>query len=238
METRRRDAGAPRARLIHAGLSRLPPIPRWVGVLALLWIAAGEVASETWYRLHETQLIATTRWSVAWPSHSPHFRKTAVPEKALAILRCSNSDAAAWEDDVGNQWSAFMLRWDPGKNSAQLAKGHQPDICFPAAGARLVKDFGNVDVQAGGVRIPFRHESFEMGSEPVNVFYCLWPDRVSKHEKTLLEDGSQASRIQAVMVGKRNIGQQVLELVLTGPESPETAVSLLRQHIPDVIQID
>jgi len=238
METRRRDAGAPRARLIHAGLSRLPPIPRWVGVLALLWIAAGEVASETWYRLHETQLIATTRWSVAWPSHSPHFRKTAVPEKALAILRCSNSDAAAWEDDVGNQWSAFMLRWDPGKNSAQLAKGHRPDICFPAAGARLVEDFGQVTVPVRTFEIPFHHETFDTGGQLVHVFYCLWPDRVAPHENPLLEDGSQMSRLLAVLAGKRHLGQQVLELVIAGPESESDALKLMTSSLPGLVQVD
>ena len=234
MKPARKDLAPP----VTEETSRLPILPRWVGIGALVWIFASELGTEAWYRGHETQLVGNVKWSVAWPTQSTEFKKSPVPEKSLAILRCSNSEAASWQDDEGNQWSAFLLRWKPGKNSAQLAKGHQPDICFPAAGARLVKDFGQVDVETGGFRIPFRHESFEMGSGLVHVFYCLWSDRVSQHEKPLLEDGSQSSRIQAVMVGKRNIGQQVLELVLAGPDSAETAVSLLRQHLPDLVQID
>jgi exosortase len=227
------SAGVPRT-----GASCLPAIPRWVGVLALLWIGAGEVGSETWYRVHETRLIATTRWSVAWPAQSPRFTKTAVPEKALAILRCSNSDAAAWGDDAGDQWSGFLLRWNPGKNSAQLAKGHRPDICFPASGARLVEDFGQVMVPVRAFEIPFHHETFDTGGKLVHVFYCLWPDRVSPQEKPLREDGSQASRLLAVFAGKRNLGQQMLELVLAGPESEREAVAVIKSTLPRIIQED
>ncbi len=215
-----------------------PLIPRWVGILALVWIGAGELAAEAWYRSHEISLIATSRWSLAWPVQSPRFRKTAVPENSLAILRCSSSDAGIWDDDAGNQWSAFLLRWKAGKNSAQLAKGHRPDICFPAAGARLIDDFGQMTVPVHEIEIPFRHQTFEMGGKLVHVFYCLWPDRVSPNEKPLLEDGSQASRLQAVVAGKRHLGQQVLEIVIAGPESQSEAVSLLQQHLPMLIRLE
>jgi exosortase len=230
----------PRARCVGPafapGVTVFPLIPRWVGIGALLWIGVGEIIVEAWYRAHETGLIDTTRWSLAWPAQSPRFRKTGVPENSLAILRCSSSDAAAWEDDAGNQWSAFLLRWKPGKNSAQLAKGHRPDICFPAAGARLLEDFGQVRVPVNDFEIPFHHQTFETGGKMVHVFYCLWPDRVSPNERPLLEDGSQASRLQAVLAGKRNLGQQVLEIVIVGSESQSDAVSILKANLPALIR--
>jgi exosortase/archaeosortase family protein len=217
------------------GLVRL--IPPWVGIAALLWIVAGEVSSELWYRLHERELIATPRWFAEWPTQSRNFKTTILPEKSLAILRCSNSEGASWEDTQGNQWSGFLLRWKPGKNSAQLAKGHRPDICFPAAGARLQQDFGQVSVKVRDFEIPFRHQSFETGEALVHVFYCLWPDRVSPNEKPLLEDGSQWSRLEAVLAGKRHLGQQVLELVLLGQMTQNEAVAALQRIIPDLIQV-
>src|SRR5260221_5427041 len=76
----------------------LRSVPWWAGICALVWIATGEVSSELWYRLHETRLIPAARWSVAWPTQSLHFKNSGVPQKALSILRCSNSEAAAWED--------------------------------------------------------------------------------------------------------------------------------------------
>ena len=118
------------------------------------WLALCWGLTEAWYRYHESQLISNVRWSVAWPLSNPQYRKTTVPETSLAILRCSNSEAGAWGDDEGNEWSAFLLRWSPGKNSAQLSKGHRPEICLTAAGATALDDYGQVSIPAGGFDLP------------------------------------------------------------------------------------
>jgi exosortase len=211
-------------------------LSRSVAIGVVAWLLTTEVVTEAWYRTHEIDLVSAPRWSVSWPNQSASFKKVSLPENSLAILRCSESDSAAWDDDEGNQWSGFLLRWNPGRNSAQLAKGHRPDICFPAAGARLVEDFGQVTANANGIDLPFRHESFESGSRFLHVFYCLWSDRVSRDEKPLLENGTEASRLQAVLAGKRNLGQQVLEVVVSGPATADEAVSLFRRELPNLVQ--
>jgi exosortase len=212
--------------------------PRFVAIAVILWLGTTEAMTEVWYRVHEANLEPSPRWSVSWPTQNASFKKSSLPPNSLAILRCSDSDSASWDDDQGNQWSAFLLRWNPGRNSAQLAKGHRPDICFPASGARLVQDFGQVTANASGIEMPFRHESFETGSGLLHVFYCLWSDRVSHNEKPLLENGSEASRLQAVLAGKRNLGQQVLEVVVTGPGTSDDAVALFRRQLSDLVHRD
>jgi exosortase len=223
-------AMAPGARLVLPGLSK------WAAFVILLWIGATELTTQAWYGFHEMNLVATPRWSLEWPTQQFAFKKTAVPEKSLAILRCSNSEAGAWQDDAGNQWSAFLLRWKPGRNSAQLAKGHRPDICFPAAGAHLVADYGQTSMRVDDFELPFRHQTFDLGGKTAHVFYCLWPDRVSPNEKPLLEDGSQLSRLYAVLAGKRHLGQQVLEIVIQGPDTKADADDLLRKSLPSLIR--
>lgn len=213
-----------------------PTVPWWLGYAVLAWLGSIEMATELWYRTHETKLVPSVRWHVAWPVQSPEFKSTQIAEKALAILRCSRSECASWQDSRGDQWSGFFLRWEPGKNSAQLAKGHRPDICFPAAGATLVEDCGPVFVTANGVNLPFSHLTFERGGRLLHVFYCLWSDRVPLAGQALVEDGSRASRLQAVLAGERNLGQQALELVLQGPETKEEAVALLRQQLPQLVR--
>lgn len=231
---KRRDAPA-RARPVSP-LSGLRVVPAWAGLSALLWIGLGEALSELWFRAHETKLMPTVHWSAAWPTQSTRFQTGAVPQIALSVLRCSSSSAASWQDGAGNQWSGFFLCWKPGRNSAQLAKGHRPEICLPAAGARLLQDYGQIAILVQDFEIPFRHQLFESGDSTVNVFYCLWPDRVALEEKPLLEDGSPWSRLEAVFAGKRNLGQQALELVLLGPESQQEAVRTLRNALPGLIQ--
>ena len=230
----------PRAPRVSPGASAEPPgeslFPRWMGIVILAWLAVVAITTEVWYRVHESSLIPSQRWAVAWPVENPDFKKTVIPEKSRAILRCSDSEAGAWQDEEGNQWSAFVLRWNPGKNSAQLAKGHRPDICFPAAGARLADDFGLVVVEADGISMTFRHQTFESGPRLLHVFHCLWSDRVSTREKPRIEDGSQASRIQAVMIGERNLGQQVFEVVVQGPDSGAAAVALFRSRFPFLVK--
>ena len=213
-----------------------PQTSRWIGLSMMGWLLAVLVATEGWYRYHEKDLIPNLEWSVAWPVDNPQFTKTVVPVNSLAILRCSDSQAAAWEDENDNHWSAFLLRWNPGKNSEQLAKGHRPDICFSAAGARLVDDFGRQTLAANGIPMTFRHQSFATGAKLIHVFYCLWSDRISSHGEPLVENGSYASRLQAVMAGKRNLGQKVLEIVVQGPDSSGDAVAVLKQQLPKLIR--
>ena len=207
-----------------------------MGLAAIGWIATSILATESWYRIHEIGSIPNARWGVAWPEQNPQFKKTEVPKQSLAILRCSHSEAAAWLDEDGNQWSAFVLRWNSGKNSAQLAKGHRPEICFPASGAQLVQEFRQVSLAAKGLELAFRHQSFQTAAGLAHVFYCLWSDRTSPAEPSLLEDESYASRFQAVLAGKRNLGQQVVEIALRGPDSGPDADALLKLRLPSLIQ--
>ncbi len=216
--------------------SVFPPIPLWAGLLILAWVGVAEAATETWYRSHEAHLIPSDRWTMAWPANCPRFQKGKLPDASLAMLRCSNSESASWKDEDGNQWSAFFLRWEPGRNSEQLAKGHRPEICLPAAGLRLVDDLGEIGLQPNGIEMYFRHMRFESGGRLLHVFYTLCSDFGVPNEKPMLEDGTQASRLQAVRAGKRNLGQQVLEIAIQGPDSDDEAVAILKKQLPSLVQ--
>ena len=216
--------------------SAFRPVPRWVGLAMILWIAVIEVGVEAWYRVHEKTLVTNVGWSMAWPAGAPQFQKTELPENSRIILRCDNSQSAAWKDDLGNDWTGFVLQWNPGRNSAQLAKGHRPDICFPAAGAKLAGDFGQVEVAADGVDLKFHYQSFTSGNKLLHVFYCLWSDKISPRDTNQTDDSSRQGRIQAAWVGQRNLGQKVLEIVISGPETSEDAIALLKSQVKALIR--
>ena len=235
---RDKSAATPWGASIGAGQERLPMPPIWFSASAILWLSIAGLSTEFWYRFHESNLVANERWSVVWPADSPAFKRTKVPDGSLAILRCSDSDAASWEDPSGNRWSGFLLRWSPGRNSAQLAKGHRPDICFPAAGAQLLEDHGIITVSVGDVHLPFHYQTFETGQTLSHVFYCLWSDRRSPSAADADEAGSLLSRVRAVTAAKRNLGQQVIELVVQTGDSSDAVIPLFNQTLPGLIQLD
>ncbi len=209
--------------------------PRWVGVGALAWIVLSLALTEIWYRVHEEKSQTNRRWAVIWPKDNPGFLERKIAERSQAMLRCSKSEGAAWTDNAGYQWSGFMLRWEPGRNSTQLAKGHTPDICFPAAGAKLLEDCGAIRLSAGGAALNFKHQIYNAGGREIHVFYCLSSDASAPGEANLPELVTQVSRVRAALAGIRNQGQQALEIVLEGAATPAEARELLTATLPNLI---
>jgi hypothetical protein len=99
----------------------------------------------------------------------------------------------------------------------------------------LVEDLGTVTTEVNGVKIPFKHQTFDSKNGLLQVFYCLWSDRIAENETGPFPTKHSNSRLQAVLDGKRNLGQQVLEIVISGPSSEASAVSLLEQNLPSLV---
>src|SRR5438034_4297267 len=87
-------AGVPPAPMEESQPTRLPlqrPVAPWSFpvsciVFALCWIAAVEFGAHFWYGVHESNLVATTRWDVQWPEGPPHFRGLKVDEQVRRQL--------------------------------------------------------------------------------------------------------------------------------------------------------
>ncbi len=205
-----------------------------VGVL--LWIGAVELLTEIWYRRHETNVEMRPRWSVSWPSSTKEFAEIKISERARSILRYSEGRGIAWRGADSFQWKLIFLRWEPGKNSAQLAKAHTPDICLPGSGYKLQSDLGMQTVPVGGLELPFRQFVFRHRDRVLHVFYCLWNDRSQLDTGPARDDGSVTSRLEAVLAGRRHLGQQVLEIAVAGPSSADEALTALRATLPGMLQ--
>jgi exosortase len=210
---------------------------RWVPAVCLLWLLLVEGTTELWYRVHETDLRQSVRWSVRWPGDCPEYTTGAIPDRALAMLRCSQSGAAVWSDQEGYRWTGFFLRWDPGENSAQLAKGHVPEICLQATGARLRETLAPTEVSVGSLKLPFQQQLFERDGELFHVFYCHWSDRSVPGKTFEQAEGGRFGRLEAVWAGKRHLGQQVLELALWGAPDSLAATEALKQQVHDLIHV-
>jgi hypothetical protein len=152
------------------------------------------------------------------------------------MLRFNEGRAEMWKDGSGNHWQAFFFRWKPGRNSAQLASAHTPDICLRGVGYQLTSDLGLRTVSVKNINLPFRQYVFMHGLRPLHVFYCRWEDQATQSTGGLGEDGTQTSRFRAVLAGHRHRGQQVLEVAVNGVETPEDALAAFTSQLPQLIR--
>jgi len=66
------------------------------------------------------------------------------------------------------------------------------------------------------------------------VFFCLWEDEA---EKQMGFGGSKyADRLRSVLRGRRGLGQQTLEIVVSGCKSISDAERAVRERLPALIQ--
>ncbi len=212
-----------------------------------IWFLLSEGAIELWYRSHEWGEAANTHWNVAWPANEPRFEDVPIPEESRVILKYNQGRSVRWMDADGLRWTVFFFRWDPGRASALLARSHKPDICLPSAGLHLDEYLGIKNVEAGSLTLPFRSYLFNYKGRPLYVYYCLWEDNQEQSRrpepKTIKEaeadtflEWQPKTRLLAVKDGRRGLGQQVLEITISGSDSEEDAFAALKRRIASLVK--
>ena len=201
------------------------------------WLLAVEGASELWSRAHEARTRRAAPWSVALPAHEAGFRELSFSESTRAILRYNEARSATWADAAGRQWSLVFLRWFPGRASAQLARSHGPEICLPASGAVLRSDLGLRRLQVAKMDLVTHAYIFGIREREMYVFYCLWEDQPADDApQSTRVRMTVASRLEAVWKGRRNLGQQVLEVAVAGPKDAAEAEAEVVRLLGGVIR--
>lgn len=234
-QTRKRRSAPPPPLPSSSGL-RISP--RWCGA-ALSWIVLAEIGTELWYRSHEQESLPSPTWSLQLPSGNPSLITDALPDEAHSMLRYDEGYRAAWNQADGTHWAAIFLRWKPGRNAAQLAQTHAPEVCLTATGLQFSKDLGTRKIQAHGQSFHFRMLEFKFATGPLYVFYLLSEDRqLSQRHQNLLQDYSARSRWEAVRAGRRHLGQRLLEISIARSSSAENSVEQLRTELPSLLKME
>ena len=202
------------------------------------WILFTVIGTEIWYRVHETP--DAVHWSVAWPVYKQGFADISVSKLEAESLLFDEGHGAEWTNEDGSCWVAYFFRWAKGPSRSRiLAREHRPENCFPGAGYKPCGDHGLITVQAQGISIPFHALDFENGGNKVYVFFCLWEDGLKNSERPRIEDKwSRLAKLRSVVLGQRNLGQQTLEIVMTGYGSPEQAEAAFRREIVRLIETE
>ena len=94
-----------------------------------------------------------------------------------------------------------------------------------------------ITVQVKDLPIPFHALDFEDGQDKKYVFFCLWEDGVKTSERPRIDDHwSRLAKLRSVLLGQRNLGQQTLEVVITGYDNPKQAEAAFRSEIVRLIE--
>ncbi len=204
----------------------------------IVWLLFVEVGVHGWYRVHESR-IASSRWGVRWPSAENGYKAVTIAPEAESLLRYNDGGGAAWEGSDGRRWMMYFFHWLPGRTAALFVKVHRPDICLPASGITMVRDNGIHLLKVNGVNLPIRSYRFDDHGAPLHVFYCYWDARSSYENKSAAneEDWTARGRIRAAMCGQREIGAQMLELVVWGFDDDVEASMALQRQLEQIVGV-
>jgi exosortase len=209
----------------------------WALLSALaLWLVLAEGAVQAWYRSHHTPM--RTRWAVRWPESESNYKLVPIAPVAETLLRYNEGGGAAWEGQDGRRWMMYFFRWLPGRTAARFVKVHRPDICLPASGRTMERDNGLHTLVVNGVSLPVRSYRFDDRGVPLHVFDCYWDARSSYENVATAEseDWSARGRLRAALQGRREIGAQMLEVVVWGYEDDAEASEALARELGQVIR--
>ena len=201
-----------------------------------MWFLLVEGGVHIWYRVHQSS-IASSRWSARWPESENAYKSVTIAPETQALLRYNEGGGATWKGPDRHPWMMYFFRWLPGRTAALFVKIHRPDICLPASGLTMSRDDGIRLITINGVNLPVRSYRFDDHGMPLHVFYCYWDARSTyDNVKTAVEeDWTARGRLRAAFLGRREIGAQMLEIVVWGYEEDGEANLALRRQLAQII---
>ena len=202
----------------------------------VIWLLLVEVSVQIWYRAH--QIAASSRWAVHWPESENNYKPVPIAPEAESLLRFNEGGGAAWEGEDGHQWAMYFFRWLPGRTAARFVKVHRPDICLPASGRTMERNNGLRMVTVNGVTMPIRSYRFDDRGSPLHVFYCYWDARSSYESVAAAEseDWSPRGRLRAALQGHREIGAQILEVIVWGYQDDGEANEAMARELGRLVR--
>ena len=204
-----------------------------VGCWAILCL----VATEVWYRSHAVKNAGVFHWTVALPESKPGFEKIELPPRTLSLLAFDAGGTSQWKEDDGSEFSLSFFRWNPRSvQSVIYSRAHRPEVCLPASGYKQLTESELVFFDAGQLKLPFRKYTYSSEGQILYVFFCQWEDGAEKQAG--MRSSNQADRLQSVLTGRRLVGQQTLEIIITGSSSLAEAEALVRRRLPELIRPD
>jgi hypothetical protein len=164
-------------------------------------IAVG--GTQIWYLAHEWRAPPRVGWELIVPDSA--WQPMDVPAQAQAVL--GNTDAAglAWQDSAtGARAWAFLISWRGDAAHGENPEWHDPTVCLPASGARLIRNLGTIDLSIDGVPLTFTAYRFAVAGRFIDTFFCHWDAELAQSRSEGGPGrGIRWRRLQRVFDGRR-----------------------------------
>jgi exosortase/archaeosortase family protein len=207
-------------------------------LLALAWLVVVFIGTEFWYRSHERLLIERPRWEASWPAGNKTVTPLPIAETTRVILHYDEAKSAAWEEPRGVRWWSFFAHWKPQRAALQLVRSHSPEICLPAVGRTFRMVRPDLNLTAGSVTLDFRSYEFEQNGRPLFVFVCIQEDKRVPSASTASEEWNLRGRLRAALHGKRNLGQRLLEIAVSGLDDFGQAAEAVAKTVSAIVRAE
>jgi hypothetical protein len=168
------------------------------------------------------------------PKDAVDFQEVPFSKQTIQFLRFDEGVNGLWRDGEGTRWQAIFLRWNPGRVAARLARSHTPEVCLTAAGRKINGAPVTRIVTAQGLSLSF--DVYEVKSEGLTVYYCLWEDRVHG-ESNATEMLTYQNRFRPVLEGRRNRGQRSLEIAVWSQAGAEEVQAKVAKMLESLVQV-
>ena len=157
-------------------------------------------------------------WTIRWPEQAGSYRAAPIAPEVRALLHYDHASSARWRSGADLEWWGFYGRWSPGRVSRQLVSSHSPEICLPTVGLDYLgpaADYTYTSEDRPDFALTFKVSRFRLGESSVWAFATLESDRAAPGLRDW-QEWSASGRIHQALLGERNQGQRLLELVVSG----------------------
>jgi hypothetical protein len=151
------------------------------------------------------------------------------------MLRYDVGFQRAWQDADGCFWHLIFVEWEPKRMSLHYAQPHLPEQCQRMLGRTIVSKSELRRTEANGVGIVYNLYKIRAGADEFYLMYVVSDDRIGG-EQIEVKRATPANRLNAVLAGRRNMGQRSLQLALVGEADEAEAEKAMRALLPQLVQ--
>ncbi len=221
--------------IVTARESRGAFVARGLLVLTCGVVFAAEIGTRAWFGWRE-RVAAGTQWELR---ASNAWQPLALAKPVRELLQFSSADSLQWSDaGGGRQGLAYVFRWENAGSLGMAGLGHEPTVCMPAIGARLIARPAALRVEVAGRAVEFARYRFEAAGRTQHVFYSVWDAFYGRPVGERELDIFWGPRLQRVREGRRRADAAHVVFVLqtlNGVEDAE-AERWLRETAPAMLR--